>query len=50
MDHQPSSYFCNLDEALWGAPSHKTEPWTILIAAIGARHLSQRVGIADAWH
>lgn len=45
------NYFCgkNAKQGLWGFPSRKTQPWTILIAPFNARKLSHRVGLVRAW-
>jgi hypothetical protein len=50
VDHRRANYFCTgRDNWLWGAPSRKSQPWTILSAPIRTSKLSRRVGISQAW-
>jgi hypothetical protein len=49
VDKQRLNYFCTGTDELWGIPSRKTKPWTILTAPEGAHKLSKRVGIKIAW-
>jgi hypothetical protein len=45
-----ANYSCNRGTGwLWGDPARRTEPWTIRIAPLSAKRLSQRVRIAQAW-
>jgi hypothetical protein len=43
------NFFCSSSLGLWGEPNRKTEPWTILSAAPGARALSHHAAIMHAW-
>jgi hypothetical protein len=48
---QRLNYFCgkNAKQGLWGFPSRKTQPWTILIAPFKAKTLKHRVAVVRAW-
>ena len=45
------NYFCgrNAKQGLWGVPSRKRQPWTILIAPLNAKTLTHRVALVRAW-
>jgi hypothetical protein len=45
------NYFCgkNVKYGLWGFPSRKTQPWTILQAPFNAKVLKHRLAIVRAW-
>jgi hypothetical protein len=50
VDGQRANYFClNSKDALWGNPSRKSEPWTILAASQTATKLTSRVKLSEAW-
>jgi hypothetical protein len=48
---QRLNYFCgkNAKQGLWGFPSRKAQPWTILIAPLNAKVLKHRVAVVRAW-
>jgi len=48
---QRLNYFCGraAKQGLWGFPSRKTQPWTILIAPLNAKVLKHRVAVVRAW-
>ena len=44
------SYFCKgTKNGLWGAPSRKSQPWTIFAALPQAKTLTKKVAIRSAW-
>ena len=50
VDGKRQNYFCTgTEDALWGAPSRKSEPWSIYAAPNRAKKLSRRVAIKFAW-
>lgn len=44
-----ANYYCSASNWLWGSPSRRSEPWTILSAPENARTLRHRVTIKVAW-
>ena len=48
---QRLNYFCgrSAKQGLWGFPSRKKQPWTILIAPFNAKVLKHRVALVHAW-
>jgi len=50
LDHRRANYFCQTSKnVLWGAPSRKSEPWTIYSAPPTATKLTRTVPIRVAW-
>jgi hypothetical protein len=43
------NYGCQGGLGLWGAPRRSSQPWTMLAARPGARHLHARQAIVRAW-
>lgn len=45
------NYFCgrHSKDGLWGFPSRRAQPWTILIAPVRAHRLTRRAAIRHAW-
>jgi hypothetical protein len=45
------NYFCgrNAKQGLWGFPSRKTQPWTIVIAPLNAKVLKHHIAVVRAW-
>jgi hypothetical protein len=45
------NYFCgkNAKQGLWGFPSRKKQPWTILLAPPNAKVLKHRIAVVRAW-
>jgi hypothetical protein len=44
------NYFCTgTRDGLWGSPSRRSEPWTIIYAPDTAKSLTRRIGITIAW-
>lgn len=44
-----ANYYCTNPSWLWGSPSRRSEPWTILSAPESATALTHRVKIRTAW-
>jgi hypothetical protein len=49
LDGRRANYECGVTGLLWGAPSRKSEPWTIYSATLSAKKLTKKVRIKIAW-
>jgi hypothetical protein len=50
VDGKRANYYCKGPKKwLYGAPDRKSEPWKIYVAGPGAKHLTKKTGIKEAW-